>query len=102
MDKLLTKKDLAERWQVSTKTIENWVKEGKLTPCRNIPGDMRFHPDYITELEGVKLDKFSPLERRKMEREIEELKVRLEKAEGALAKVSMISTEAVYFKLKEA
>ncbi|WP_242854448.1 hypothetical protein [Oxobacter pfennigii] len=62
---------------------------------------MRFHPDYIAELEGVKLDKFSPLERRNLERQIEELKVRVEKAESALAKINMISLEALYLRTKE-
>jgi hypothetical protein len=50
----------------------------------------------------LKLDKLSPLERRRLEREIEELKVRLEKAEGALAKAQTIITEAIYFQAKEA
>jgi transcriptional regulator of NAD metabolism len=100
-DKLLTKKDLAERWQVTTKTIENYISDGILVTCKGIPA-IRFSPQYIAEIEGVKLEKFSPLERRRMERELEELRLRVEKAEGVLARVNMIITEAVYLKVKDA
>lgn len=101
MDKLLTQKDLAERWQVSEKTIETYRKEGVITPVSFIKHP-RFEPSYIKnmELEGMKLERFSPLERRKLERELEEWKLRAEKAECALAKVNMVITEAVYLKNK--
>lgn len=74
-DKLFTQKDLAERWQVSEKTIETYRKEGIIKPVSFIKHP-RFEPSYIRnlELEGVKFDRFSPLERRKLEREIEDLK----------------------------
>ena len=62
---------------------------------------IRFNLQYIAELEGGKLDKFSPLERRKLERDLEEWKARAEKAEGALARANMIITEAIYLKAKE-
>jgi predicted site-specific integrase-resolvase len=101
-DKLLTKKDLCERWQVTPRAIDQWVRDGRLTPCQKVPGDMRFSISYIDELEGVKMNKLSPLERRRMEKEIEELTVRLEKAEGALARAQSIITEAIYFQVKEA
>lgn len=99
---LLTKKDLAERWKVTPQAIEKWVRDGRLTPCRSVPGDIRFNPEYIAELEGIKHDKLSPMERRRMEREIEELTTRLSKAESALAKANSIITEAIYYQAKEA
>lgn len=96
MEPLITKKDLAARWQVTTAAIDLWIREGRLAPCRNVPGDIRFNPDYIAGLEGVKMDKFSPLERRRMQRENEELKARLSKAESALARAQAVITEAIY------
>lgn len=100
MDKLLTTKDLAERWQVAERTINEYKAQGIIVPVKGIPC-VRYNAQYIGEIEGVKLEKFSPLERRKLERELEEWKRRAEKAESALARVNMVITEATYFKLKE-
>lgn len=73
MNKLLTKKDLAERWQLDERTIDKYRADGIITSCQGIPA-IRFTEQHIAELEGVKLEKFSPIERRRLEREIEELK----------------------------
>jgi hypothetical protein len=100
MDKLLTKKDLAERWQVSEAAIDKWRKEGTISECKGIPS-VRFSIDYIQQIEGVKLDKFSPLERKKLQRELEVWKLRAEKAEGALARANTVITEALYQHIKE-
>ena len=86
MSKLLTRKDLAERWQVSEVTIDNWRKEGVLTPCKGIPAP-RFSEQYVAELEGVKLERFSPLERKRLEREIEELQAENTKLKGIISRV---------------
>ncbi|MBY6756386.1 histidine kinase [Clostridium botulinum] len=84
MDKLLTQKDLAERWQVSVKAIESYRQQGLITPVEGLPS-IRFNPQHIAELEGTKLERFSPLERRRMEREIENLKQENEKLKGILS-----------------
>ena len=76
-EKLLTKKNLATRWQVTIGTIDRWMNDGVLTPVEGIPS-IRFTLQHILELEGVKLDKFSPLERRRLEREKEELQHEVE------------------------
>ncbi|MFL0195756.1 hypothetical protein ACJDU8_09305 [Clostridium sp. WILCCON 0269] len=55
-----------------------------------------FTRQYIAELDGVKLDRLSPLERKRLEREVEEWKAKAEKAEKALAKINMISMGAIY------
>ncbi|WML35382.1 histidine kinase [Clostridium sp. OS1-26] len=73
MDKLLTKKDLAIKWQLDERTIDKYRTEGILTPCKGIPA-IRFSSQYIAELEGVKLEKFSPIEKRRLERELEEIR----------------------------
>lgn len=73
-EKLLTVKDLSVRWQKDEGTIRRYVKEGIISPCKGVPG-MLFHPEYIAELEGMKIERFSPLEKRRLEKE----KLQLEK-----------------------
>ena len=73
MDKLLSQKDLAERWQVTEESIRNWRNDGIIQQAKGVPV-IRFTMQHILELEGVKLEKFSPLLKRKMERELEELR----------------------------
>lgn len=71
MDKLLTTKDLAKRWQVAERTINEYKAQGIIVPVKGIPC-VRYNPQYIAELEGIKLEKFSPIERRRLERDLEE------------------------------
>lgn len=86
MSRLFTQQDLAERWQVDVTTITNWRKDGILQQAKGIPA-IRFTEQHVLELEGVKLDKFSPLERKKLERENEELKLQNAKMKEILSKV---------------
>lgn len=72
MTKLLTQQDLAERWQVDIATIRNWRLEGIIQPVKNIPS-IRFNEQYINELEGVKLERISPLQVRRLENELEKV-----------------------------
>lgn len=37
MEKLLTKKDLAERWQVSERTIDQYREDGVIVPIKGMP-----------------------------------------------------------------
>lgn len=76
--KLLTQKDVAERWQCDVRSVENTRKAGILKPCPNVPG-IKFTEQHIQELEGIKLDKMSPLERRRLEKEISELQLEIER-----------------------
>ena len=97
MDKLLTQQDLAERWQVTTETITNWRKEGILQPAKGIPA-IRFNEQYIQELEGVKIEKISPLQFRRLENENLSLKEENQRLRGiitnVLVEVSPILKEA--------
>ena len=94
--KLLTQAELAERWQVTEESIRNWRNQGILQPAKGIPV-IRFSVPYILELEGVRLEQFSPLLKRRMEREMEELKrenQRLKKIIGnVLAETSQVIGE---------
>ena len=73
MTQLLTQKDLAERWQMSVKSIEEYRKAGIIPIVEGLPA-IRFNLQTILEIEGTKLEKFTPLERRRMERELNEIK----------------------------
>lgn len=96
MDKvtLLTVKDLASRWQKDEKSIRKYVTEGVVKTCKGVPGVM-FHPKHIAELEGVGLDKFSPIERRKMQQRIEDLETIVKLQSEQLIKIAMLGTESM-------
>ena len=100
-DKLLTQQDLADRWQVSVRAIENWRREGVLQPAKGVPA-IRFHPDYIAELEGVELKKTSPLQVKRLEREIEELKKENGELKGIIARVLAEASKVMMSSRKEA
>lgn len=74
MEDLLTIKDLAKHWKCHEETIRENIRQGILTPCKSVLVKNRFNPSYIAELEGVELERFSPILKRKMENEIEKLK----------------------------
>lgn len=106
-NKLLTQQDLAERWQVEVRTIENYRKSGVIQPIKGIPA-IRFTEEHILELEGLKLDRMSPIEKRRLEREINELKTEIEKLnnekeqlKGIIANV-LAETSQVFNLKKEA
>lgn len=96
MDKLLTQKDLAERWQVTTKTIENYRLNGIITPVKGIPA-IRFTEQHILELEGVKPERFSPIHRRKLERELEVLKKENFELKNTLNNILVESSKVINF-----
>lgn len=72
MGNLLTKKDLAERWQLTTQAIDNYIKDGIVVPVKGIPS-VRFNPQYIEKIEGCIPEK-TTMKERKLERELEEVK----------------------------
>ena len=86
MDKLLTQQDLADRWQVSVRAIEQWRKQGVLQPCKQVPA-IRFHPSHIEDMEGVEKKPVSPLQVKRLERELEAAKAENEELRGILARV---------------
>ena len=93
-ERLLTVKDLAKRWQKDEKSIRKYVTEGIVKTCKGVPGVM-FHPKHVAELEGVELDRFSPIERRKMQKRIEELEKIVEIQSEQLRKVAVLGTESM-------
>lgn len=69
---LLSRKDLATRWGVSTATVDRRVREGKLTPVKGFKTP-QFNLYDILKIEGTDTSKLSPFERRRLEREKAEL-----------------------------
>ncbi len=101
MRKLLTQQDLADRWQVTVRAIENWRKEGVLQPAKGVPA-IRFTPEYIAELEGVELKATSPLRVKRLEREIEDLKKENEELRGIIARILAEASKVMMNSRKEA
>ncbi len=67
---LFTIEEVCERWNISRSTLDRWRKEKKIVPVSENP--IRFNYGDILKVEGT--DKMSAYERRRLEREIEELK----------------------------
>ena len=80
MDKLLTKQDLADRWQVSKTTIDRWVDDGVISPIKGLPSK-RFNLEHVLQLEGTEIGRLSPLERKRLEKKIEQLEKEKEELE---------------------
>lgn len=69
MQSLFTVEELCKRWNISRSTLDRWRKEKKIVPVSENP--IRFNYGDILKVEGT--DKMSALERRRLEREIENL-----------------------------
>ena len=94
MDRLLTQQDLADRWQVSVRAIENWRREGVITPAKGIPA-IRFTPEHVAQLEGVELKPVSPLQVKRLERELEAVRAERDELRGILARVLATAAEVI-------
>lgn len=92
MNKLFTQQTLAKRWEVDVSTIKNWRQDGIIQQAKGIPA-IRFTEQHILELEGVKLDKLSPLERRRLEREVEELERENKQMRRIIARITAEATQ---------
>lgn len=92
--KLLSVKDLAKRWGKDEGTIRRYVNEGIITPCSGVPGTM-FHPQYIAKLEGIELERFSPLQKRRLEQENEELMQKYEDIKRILSNILAESSKVI-------
>ena len=92
MTQLLTVKQVAKRWQKDESTIKRYIKEGKLQPCKEVPGNM-FREEYLDKLEGMDLEKCTALEVRRIRKENEKLK-----EENALLKEEFNKISQIIFK----
>lgn len=86
MDKLLTKRDVAEFLQVTPQTVDEYIKKGVITPVRKLDC-IRFNPQHIADIGETKLERFSPVERKRLEQERDDWKFRYESLKGSLNNV---------------
>lgn len=94
MKTVLTQEELAERWNVSVKTIREYRIDGIIQPIRGIPA-IRFSLEYIQNIEGTKLEKFSPLERKRLESELEKVKQENNKLKSVLGNILVESSKLI-------
>lgn len=88
----LTKKELAARWKCTTQAIDDRVRDGIIRPVRSLPG-VKFRKADVLKLEEDPMDPMSPLERRRLVREIERLNQEVADYRARLMKISVISAE---------
>jgi hypothetical protein len=74
---LLTKKDLAARWQLTEQTINQYVKEKRITPVKGLPC-VRFNLQHIMKLEQTEIERYSLTEFRNIEQKLNKTKNELE------------------------
>jgi len=96
MRSVLTQQELSERWGVTVKALTDWRKQGILQPVKGIPV-IRYSLEYIQTLEGTTLEKFSPLERKRMEIEIEKLKQENEKLISIVSNVLSEASKVIHY-----
>jgi hypothetical protein len=91
---LISRKELAGRWGVTTRTIINYEENGIIT--RNLKFDKPYY--YVKEIEEIDQYKPNPLshmERKKLEHENKELRDKINVLESVLMKVVNVGTESM-------
>lgn len=91
MDKLLTAEEVANIFQIDITTVHKMVKEGKLQRVDLGIKSYRFNKDYINALCQPRNDNKTWNEIR-LEKEIERLKMQLDKLKGDLGAITSLST----------
>ena len=93
MDKtLLTRKELCERWGLSYNTICNYESSGVLTRNPNFESPM-YYIEEIIKIESLQEPKpLSPLERRRLEKKVEDLEKELNFYKEKFANIKMLMT----------
>ena len=87
---LLTRKELMERWGLSYNTICNYETSGTLTRNPNFENPM-YYIEEIIKIESLEEPKpLSPLERRRLEKENEDLKKELNFYKDKFANLKML------------
>ena len=88
---LLSRQDLAQRWDLTTQAILNYEQQGIITRNPNIPTP-RYSLEEIERIEtnGMGINPLSPLERRRLEKHIHDLEKELEEAKTTLYKIHSI------------
>lgn len=84
MKSLLSRKTLAERWDMSIKSIERYEFDGIITRVNGLPS-ARYSLEEILKIENNgEVNPLSPLERRRLESKIKKLENELQAYKGTL------------------
>lgn len=91
---VLTQQELSKRWGVTVKALTEWRNSGVLQPIKGIPS-IRFSLEYINKMEEVTPERFSPLERKRLEKEIEILQHEKSKLQQVLNNILVESSKII-------
>lgn len=87
---LFSRKELCKRWGFSYSTICNYEAEGKLTRNPNFENPM-YYLEEVVKLESLKdLNPLSPLERRRLEKKVEDLEKELSLYKEKFTNIKML------------
>lgn len=92
-ERLFTQEDLAKRWQLSVKAIENYRKEGFIVPIKGIKA-IRFNPHYIEEIEGSISERVTWQER-KLQKKVDALQEENKQLKEILANILAESSKVI-------
>jgi hypothetical protein len=87
---LLTKHELALRWKISEKTVDEYRAAGIIKQVPKLPS-VRFNLQHIEQLEQTTIERFSPLERKRLQQQISDLEDKLAIYEGMRISILKIS-----------
>lgn len=86
---LFSRKDLMKRWGVSYQSIINYENNGILTRNPNFENPM-YYLEEVLKIESLnEIDPLSPLERRRLEKEIEEKDKKIAMLEAKLNQIKI-------------
>lgn len=86
---LFSRKDLMKRWGVSYQSIINYENNGTLTRNPNFENPM-YYLEEVLKIESLnEIDPLSPLERRRLEKEIEEKDKKIAMLEAKLNQIKI-------------
>lgn len=91
---LISRQMLAERWSLTPQAILNYENEGVITRNPNIPTP-RYNLYDIRKIEGAQLDPLSPIERKRLEREVDEWKTKYENLRKVLGNILTESSKII-------
>lgn len=83
--RLIGRESLAKRWDMKVSTVIKYENEGIITRVPGIPSP-KYNIEEIMKVEGSEINPLSPLERRRLERELDYWKERYLKVQEAINK----------------
>lgn len=95
LEQLLTVKDVSQIMQVSEVTVREYIKNGILSPCKNLcsekQNNIRFTQQHIREVLEVRIEKTSPIYVKRLEKELENAKIQIQEYEKFTREMSVKS-----------